>query len=383
MDNSWRILAPDLVSTKSGEDQYCPPPKHWSNGESYYTPAVYTSGAAGDVAVNTVSSNASFGQELVASVVAQLGGSTYVHTKILRSPPAGYAVGSYFTETYPEANPPTSYQTGEPNICSVVISPFYLARLAPGANTYYEDAQPGVLVKNFGSATCTVQADGYHVGSVLQDGIPGGTCEKELVDYCGVPVEYNKYPTAGDRAFFTATQGFNALNAAWNGVNNECLQETNLSWLQSEVCDGLSNSLACERAAWQVVNEVLWPAYPMQYWGLEGCNRNGCGYAAGWSDFNTPGPPPVWGISSNPPPNYNTWTGSMMGAGKMNGQTYLTPSAAAPTNAPLVPGACDDGSCNNSPINWGGAPNEPAWAPWSRPGSVDGYALSDLRVIRS
>jgi hypothetical protein len=317
-----------------------------------YTPAVYTSGAAGDVAVNTASTN-SVAQSLVEDVVGPLtptGGSVYVHTKLLVSPPAGIPVGSYFAETFPSLLPPTTHKTGEENECSKVFSPFFIQRMYPGAGKYYEDAQPGVLVKAFGNPNCNPPADGYHIASLLQDTVPGGSCEKELVDYCGVPVAYNI-----DRRVYTATEGFDALSAGFNGLYNTCMTEIGqwYGFWQQAGCDDVSNSIMCQRAAWQVTNEVRWPAYPQEYWGLGGCNSYGCGYMTGWSDFNVAGPPPN-PAGPFPPANYNVWTGTMLGAAKTNGQLI---AYAPPSPSQLAAGACDTGSCNNAPIN------APGWAP--------------------
>jgi hypothetical protein len=401
-----------------------------------YTPAHYSAAANGDVAVNTATST-SFGQELVGAFIAPLG-STYVHAKEVID-----STGSTFVETFPSSayEVPISYQTGEPNTCSIVVSPFYLARLGPGAGTYYEDAEPGYLVKAFATPSCTVPADSYNVASFMQpdmgpggDSIPGGSCAKELVDYCGVPVQnytymgcfkdeatrdlpynvttipsssmqyatcsaacaaagykyagvqdssycfcgntYGKYGTAtncnmacsgdsgvicggsyansvyeaigGDRAYYNSTQGFNSLNAAWSTVYQECLNTVNIDWIQSLACDGLTTDLACRRAAWQVVNEVNLPAYPLMYFGLEG---QGYGkFAAGWSDYKVNGAPPLWGVTANPPPNYNVWTGAMLGGAKSNGEYYVIWNGI-PTGINVVPGGEDDATTDNSPIN--------------------------------
>jgi hypothetical protein len=193
-----------------------------------------------------------------------------------------------------------------------------------------------------------VPSDGYHIASVLQDRIPGGTCEKELVDYCGVPVEYNAYPTAGDRTFYTATEGYDALYNAFSVLYGVCMDTLASSWPPFGIgCGGTGTQVACERAAWEVINEVAFPAYPLVYFSLDG---NGYGVQPqGWSDFNVLGPPPN-PAGPFPPPNYNVWSGTVLGDAKTNGQEYME----TPTQAAYVPGACDSGGCNNFPINYSG-----------------------------
>jgi hypothetical protein len=363
-----------LWAERADAMQTCPPGEIYERGQTYYWPARYTAGAGGDVAVNTIGGNATltpdqpvatFGQQFVAAVVGQLGGVTganaYVHSKILYD-----SSGDKFTETYPGPIPPSSNQTGEPNVCSEPLSPFYLGRMAPGAVTGYDDAEPGILVKGFGKAACTVPADGYHITSIFQDTVPGGSCEKELVDYCGVPVEYNNYPTTGDRLFYSATEGFAAFNQAFTMIYGVCMGTISSSWPPWGIgCGGTSTETACARAAWEFVNEVRWPAYPMGHYGLEAnCNPT-CNPSDGWSDYNVLGPPPVWGVSSNPPPNYNVWSGTMLGAGKINGEYIPVPSLTNTTgiSQPPVSGMCDNGSCDNWPITWLGSTGYPAWTP--------------------
>jgi hypothetical protein len=347
-----------------------------------YTPAAYTSGAAGDVAVNNASESPLVAL-LVEPVVNQLGGSTYEHTKLLVTPPAGYNVGSYFAETFPNVTPPGSQHTGEESPCSKPFSPYYMQRMSPGAAEYYEDAQPGVLVKSFGNAKCAPPADGYHIATLLRDSVKGGTCEKELVDYCGVPVQYNAAGTAGDRTTYNATEGFNALNAAFTGVYNECMKLGSGTSIWEEISvgiscgDGITAEILCQRTAWQVVNEVMYAAYPQEFYGLDAHNSacgsdENCGWMdvedgdrVGWSDFNVVGPPPN-PAGPYPDANWQTWpaltwppsaamTSTMLGAGKSNNQ-MTAGTIAGGVGGSLVAGACDN-NCNQAPMNIAG------WAP--------------------
>jgi hypothetical protein len=350
-----------------------------------YVPQAYTTGAAGDVSVSDQTST--FMQQLVSDVVAQLVGGTgpqYTHTKILRTPPAGIAVGSYFTETYASETPPSSENTGEESPCSKPASPHYIQNMFPGASTYYEDAQPGILVKAMGSATCNLPADAYHIYTILNDPVPGGSCEKALVDYCGVPVSYALTTAGGDRTSYPWQTVYNAASAAWWGVYDYCVETESVSWLQSLGCDGMSTSLMCERSAWQFVNEAIYAAYPEEFYGLDACNSAACGWmnnADGdrnsFTDFIVPGTPAPNPGGPYPPPNYyywpdvqsngqlvpgdwppNAWLQSiMLGAAKSNNQ--MTPGdTATGAGGGVVTGACV-GTCDQPPIY---APaNDPTW----------------------
>jgi hypothetical protein len=172
-----------------------------------YSPARYVGAAAGDVAlVNEIGSASAVQAFLNAMKTAFSPNLTYMHTKINYD-----ASGQRFTETFPAEMPPTSHDTGE-DFCSRPISAFYLERLSPGTGVYsdttagatysvnntangifYEDAQAGAIVKNFGTHGCTVPQQSYNINSYLHDDVTGGSCEKLLVDRCAVPVENNTY----------------------------------------------------------------------------------------------------------------------------------------------------------------------------------------------
>jgi hypothetical protein len=311
--------------------------------DTTYVPARYTTGASGDVALNTNSGTAA--ADALAPIASAMG-LTYFHAKLLQD-----NSGQRFTETYWNGiTPPSSSATGEPHECSRVISPFYLASLSPGSGIYYEDAQPGVLVKSFGTPGCTVPIDGYHVTSFLNDSIPGGSCEKLLVDYCGVPVNDASTTAGGDRTLYTSTEAWNAVNSVFTQVYNECEGVIGNSWPWEGVgCGGASQKTACERAAWQFVNEILFKAYPFgyvtpgsayMYMTAGMLAPNGDYYLDGWSDMPPQGPPPTVGVY--PPPNAKVWTGNMLGGGKMNGE-YASNDQPPWT---LCPGAAGVSSSN-------------------------------------
>src|SRR3569833_2619125 len=130
-----------------------------------YHPAAYTNSAAGDVALTTAES------QLVQGLSQTLG-LTYGHAAMLYDN-SGYV----FTEdTVNNASPPSSDSTGEPHICSRVISPYYLQRLSPGViNHGARDARSGVLVKGGARASCVAPVDSYHINSTKYR-LRGGSC---------------------------------------------------------------------------------------------------------------------------------------------------------------------------------------------------------------
>jgi hypothetical protein len=276
------------------------------NTVGYYHQARYTNGGAGDVALVPTSSSPTGSQVALAPIAAALG-FKYVHAQLLYD-----GTGSTFTQTYWDGNsPPSSKTTGEPHICSRVISPFFLARLWPGAGTAAQDAVPADLVKGFGRAGCTVPADSYHFNSFIHDEVPGGSCEKLLVDYCGVPVNATL-----DRKVYGPNDSFNAVSTVWKQAYNKCMTVINGVWPWSGIgCGGDTIYDACARASYQVVNAMLYNAYPLE----SGCRPGTC-YEDGWSDYN--GDSSVWSPNGPyPPPEYNQWFGTMLGASKTNYET--------------------------------------------------------------
>ncbi|HEX7704557.1 MAG TPA: hypothetical protein VF403_27645, partial [Kofleriaceae bacterium] len=101
---------------------------------STYHPAAYTNGAAGDVALTPAVS-------LLVQGLTQNLGMSYGHAATLYN-----ASGSVFTEsTVGNTSPPSSHSTGEPHVCSRVISPYYLQRMSPGVvNADGKITRPGL-----------------------------------------------------------------------------------------------------------------------------------------------------------------------------------------------------------------------------------------------
>jgi hypothetical protein len=287
---------------------------------TYYTPPRFTNGNVGDVAL--VGNSGSAAAQALAPIANALG-MTYFHVTMLSDNAGGV------TETYWDGiAPPSSHQTGEPHECSRVVSPWYLARLGPGAWTGWDDVVQADLVQGLATTACNLTQyasseygtyDTYHINSFLNDDVPGGSCEKLLVDDCGIPVQYNTTP-GGDRTVYDGGQYFAAMSAVWQEAYDSCAGVIDNSWPWGGIgCGGTSETIACERAAWQFVNEIAYKAQPLQ---------SESGWDDGWSDFNSGDP--------------SVWSGTMLGAGKMNEETMPDGS--------LCPGACNDGGCNNPPI---------------------------------
>jgi hypothetical protein len=336
-----------------------------------YKPARYTSAVAGDVAMNTIASANPAVQAFLSAMATGFspqvpGGLTYTHTKLLTD-----ASGNHFTETFPAEMPPSAHTTGE-DWCSRPISPFFLARLSPGTASYadtaagssysvstgpgvfYEDAEPGALVASFGTAGCTLAPEPYAINSFLHDDVTGGSCEKALVDHCGVPVNQGLTTSGGDRTSYNHQTFVNVATNVWNAAYDACQNlQSDLSWFvrlgESLECGGVSISQLCGRMAWQVVNEIAFKANPME--------DNPPAYQSGWSDVLVSGA----GVSQNgpyPPANYNVWTGGpWLGASKTNFQVY--PIGNCPPGVSCSPyyASCQSGNANGPPVTC------PAWGP--------------------
>jgi hypothetical protein len=226
----------------------------------------YTNGAAGEVALMTDTGSMS------ETILQQLG-LTYTHAALLTS-----TAGQTFTDSTYNGVPPreTANVLGSTGVhaCTDVLYVRDLTGLSPGvrvASVNDDDVMSGaVLLQSMATATCAPKADTYHMSSWFfpkpsgyypdpKEATPltGGSCEKVLQDECGAPViQDDKSPTEAGVGF-TPQQIFNGADAFWNQAYNACMGQVNLSWLQSLACDGLSNTTACQEAAFQLVNEVL------------------------------------------------------------------------------------------------------------------------------
>ena len=180
-----------------------------------------------------------------------------------------------------------------------------------------------------GKAACVVAADSYHFNSFMHDDLVGGSCSKLLVDECGVAVS-----ATFDRPTYTSTDSWNVLNAVWQMAYGQCMGTIDYGFIDQLACGGTSTEDMCGRSAHQVVNEMVYKAYPeeqrvysigMSCTSTTGCPTGAGAYSDGFSDFNSG--------------STTVWSGPMLGAGKINyevnadgsfPQTGYGPPIAAP-----------------------------------------------------
>jgi hypothetical protein len=219
-----------------------------------FHPARYTNSSAGDVALTTAES------ALINGLVQNLGGY-YGHAAVLYDNSGRVFTESTFYGSYPQS----SQETGEPNACSRIISPYELQRLQPG-NVVARDRDPrnGVLVKGGARAYCSVGADTYHINAI-KNRHHGGFCAGMLEDDCGAAV------TGPWQTSFSPTTHYNEAiyiyNYAYPLIDANCQAKP---WYDFTACGGLHVDGYCQglpsypgsacpscpdRGASQVVNE--------------------------------------------------------------------------------------------------------------------------------
>jgi hypothetical protein len=338
-----------LWSVDAAADYICTPCQK-CNEVCTTVPARYTAGVAGDVALITPSGTSS--DKFLAPIISVLG-LKYSHAMLLSD-----STGNHFTESDWTSTPADSTNYDNAHPCSRVISPWDLQRGYPGVEiAAYQDALPGELI-NFGTnPACKPPADTYHIRSFMKDSLPGGSCEKVLVESCGVPVndalDRSVYPGSAMWDIITGSGSANGTGV-FSGVYATCMGQIGGTWpeilsflgIQGLGCGSSPESVMCARAAYQVINEILYDAYPLNYqtpttggWFAHGIEApNGEYYLDGWSDFNN-----GYGVQgANPPLDYNVWTGTMLGAAKTEYQSMPDGS--------LCPGACNTTGCNKPPV---------------------------------
>jgi hypothetical protein len=232
-----------------------------------YHPAHYTTGAAGDVALQDATS------PIIQQFTSMLGMS-FSHAAVLYD-----ASGSAFTEsTWDGAYPPSSRSTGEPHVCSRVVSPFNLQRMFPGAlnGSYnHRDALKGVLVKGAAAVACIapdgpyangnynglyvydLYHDNYHFNSI-KNRHHGGSCAALAEDDCGVAV------TGPWQRTFSYFDHYNVSMAiyqqAYNAIAPMCSANYPFFGCGGVPALGNCNGTGCscaDRGAAQVVNEFV------------------------------------------------------------------------------------------------------------------------------
>jgi hypothetical protein len=236
-----------------------------------YHPGRYTNAAAGDVSISTAPG-------ALTPVLAQLG-LAVTHTALLSD-----SSGQRFTDTLWDGTHPRSTQDVLGNFgvhaCSMPLYVKDVNNLKPGvrvntlaANTAADDVATGAyLGKTMGNPSCSPIIEPYHLNSFIfpkpagsypttpyagpvstQQAAPltSGSCEKLLVDECGVAV------TTADRPVKTYMQAYNGINSLWTYVYNACMGTIQWSWLSGVLCGGTDQQTVCRRAAHQIANEVV------------------------------------------------------------------------------------------------------------------------------
>jgi len=312
---------------------------------STYHPAAYTNGAAGDVALTPAVS------QLVQGLTTALGLNNG-HAATLYN-----ASGYVFTEsTVGNGTPPSSDSTGEPHICSRVISPYYLQRMSPGIiNAGARDARAGSLVKGGATASCIASADTYHINSI-KFRLHGGSCAASAEDDCGaavtgswqIPMLYSLHYTA---AIYLYTQSYDLCtkqingNWPWGGIGCGGVSATGMYY-------GLEqngNASACDRAASQVVNEFA----------TKGGYDCAAGSCDGWSDYNSRGQmlggaKDNWQVGSNWYNGYASFTprvpDNIQASAKSHGHAVVGANIAAGyyTSTTSPNGSCCGAGCCGS-----------------------------------
>jgi hypothetical protein len=317
-----------------------------SDGSGSYScwdhhPAQYTTGAAGDVAL----SNTNQTLRPITDAMGMING----HAAALYD-----NSGDTFTESFWDASfPPKSQDTGEPHACGRPVSPYYAARLSPGSLTaYVEDAVPGTLVKAMANPYCSIPSEKYHFSSFLNlptqdctqtcvdwncyydydynwvcdcnsystscttNTIRGGSCVNVLTDFCGTPVDNSQ-----DKQPITdPSLTWNALNAVWTKAHDACMGTVDYPWYKAWICHA-DKSEECGRAAYQLVNEILYKGNDYDDGWSERCDDAGC-------------------------------SGALLGDAKDTGQTYFTNQIGGN-------GAVNGGGCAYAVYGYNGAP--PIW----------------------
>jgi hypothetical protein len=346
------VMVPFALVARSASAQTC--------RSSVYHPAAYTNSAAGDVALTPAES-------ALVEGLSQTLGLTYGHAATLYD-----NSGHVFTEsTVTNASPPSSKSTGEPHICSRVISPYYLQRLSPGVlNGTSRDARAGVLVKGGARASCIAPADTYHINSIKYR-LHGGSCAALAEDDCGAAV------TGSWQRSFTYSDHYRAAIFLYQNAYNLCLGMINGSWPWGGIgCGGVSatgeyygleqngNASGCDRAASQVVNEFA----------TKGGSYCAAGVCDGWTDYSVfgqmlGGAKDNWQVGNLWWNNYQSFTprvpDNILASAASHGHAVVATNIAAgyytSTTAPNGSccgagccGSCDAGICDLSECGGGG-----------------------------
>jgi hypothetical protein len=218
--------------------------------EEVWYPARYVGTNPGDVVLLHT------GADSIASALMSSVGLKYVHTTMMTD-----TLGLMNTDSnWDGVAPPNAQSTGSPNPCSRVLNPTDLQNLPPGTagqSSYIPSnvVAGSTIVPAFGhyKSGQTVAMDTYHFNSFFHSDTKGGSCEKYLVDFWGVPVvEADKFVLSGS----LLNQG---LQNIYHQTYKEAIgQTTGLPWYDYAFCGGVDSTILAQRATNQVINEIRW-----------------------------------------------------------------------------------------------------------------------------
>jgi hypothetical protein len=218
----------------------------------YYQPPVYVGVNPGDAILFPRPSQCP-ATDGVCSLFAAVGLS-YTHVAL-----AYDSSGALLAQSQWDMVPPPSTQsTGGSHSCSRLLDSARLQSLNPGTTGTggWDGAHTvgsALIVRNLGTPYCNSPADHYHFNSFIHDDVQGGSCEKYVVDYCGVPVEPE------DKVWISGSQLNDGLTAVYFYAYEGALGITSsLPWYDYLVCGGVDSTIMAQRAAMQVINEIRW-----------------------------------------------------------------------------------------------------------------------------
>jgi hypothetical protein len=228
--------------------------------------------------------------------------------------------GETLVETYWDGTPPPStHDTGGSHECSRIVDSGVLQRLTPGTSGTATWDQNRIVsgawdVPSFGTPYCNTPADTYHINSIMHDDVYGGTCEKYITDYCGVPVQQQDKHWASPDDMNAALQavyfyGYNSAIGTFGAKGGFAD-----FMFENILCGGIDATIIGQRAGMHLANEIRW-----KWWELQTPNGNSTDTLG--MDTN------AMGVNVTTPGGWSTF--EYLGAGSQN--TQWTGDANNPT----------------------------------------------------
>lgn len=220
-----------------------------------YVPPVYTGLNPGDAVLIPTAPN---GADPISELFQKLS-LNYTHVML-----AWDSSGVEFAESQWDGNPPPStHSTGGSHACSRVLDSARLQSLNPGTTgtATYDPSHVlsgARIIQQLGTPYCNSPADHYHFNSFIHDDVLGGSCEKYVADYCGVPVQ------PGDKVVRQGSDMNAALVGAYQVAYQAAIGMTaDLPWYDYAACGGVDSTILAQRASMQVMNEIRWKWYDL------------------------------------------------------------------------------------------------------------------------